>query len=157
MASPGGWRIPDTYHRWLLLAAGTVAVVWSAALLPSGCQSESTARRTDLPQSPLEAGGAASRPGAAPAGSNVAKASEPPKPPPQRPTVPASEPVVRVRVASLRGEPIVLSHDSGWLWMKPQNAAQGRTVRTPVSLQPIEGGWRMTEASGTREIGRAHV
>lgn len=158
MEGPGGWRIPDSYHRWLLLAVGTVAVVWSVALLPSGCQSDASARRTELPQSPLEGRTPGTAPAAKTSGTTaVAKAPELPKPPAQRPLVPTTEPVMRVRVASLRGEPIVLSHASGWLWMKPQNAAQGRTVRTPVSLQPTDGGWRMVEASGTTAASRVDL
>lgn len=155
MANGSGWRIPDSYHRVLLLASATVVVVWSAALLPSGCQSQvevASTRRSDLPKSPLEKldrGASQIAPPPTPTESLAATAPTRPKPPVLRPALPTTEPIMRVRVATLRAEPIVLSHASGWLWMKPQNAAQGFTVRTPVSVQLTASGWRVSESSGT--------
>jgi stage II sporulation protein D len=140
-----GWRIPASYHRWLLAALGTAAVAWSVVLLPSGCQGSGASRSPSLPPSPLESARGSSSP-AGPVVAAQAKAPERPKPPALRPTLPAQEPVIRVRVATVRNEPIVLSHPSGWLFVKPDGEAAGRTFRTPVSIRPAAQGWSVTES-----------
>jgi stage II sporulation protein D len=143
-----GWRIPGSHGRWLLAAGAAAFVAWSAVLLPSGCQGPSSTRTPRLPPSPLEqaqaqAGGSATTP---PTAEPVVR-PERPKPPALRPIMPLGEPVVRVRVATIRGEPVTLSHPSGWLWVKPDGEAAGRTVRTPVAIRAAPGGWMVVESS----------
>jgi len=140
-----GWRIPASYHRWLLAALGTAAVAWSVVLLPSGCQGSGVSRSPSLPPSPLESARAPSSP-AGPVVAAQPKAPERPKPPALRPTLPTQEPVIRVRVATVRNEPVVLSHPSGWLFVKPDGEAAGHTFRTPVSIRPAVQGWSVTES-----------
>ena len=151
-----GWRIPGSYHRWLFAAMATLAVVWSAVLLPSGCQGGAPRRSPKLPPSPLETArapaGAVDAPGVEPI-----QAPERPKPPALRPMLPASEPVIRVRVETVRGEPVTLSHPSGWLWIKGDGDEKGRTVRTPASIRPVAGGWLVRESSDRSDGSRVTV
>ncbi|MFM7809818.1 MAG: hypothetical protein ACKPEA_18115, partial [Planctomycetota bacterium] len=105
MGDPRGWRVPGSFERWLLVGMGTAFVAWSAVLLPSGCESSPrTARTPGLPPSPLEGRqpSAASQGPSAPV-TAAAKGPERPKPPALRPEIPVEEPMMRVRVESLRG------------------------------------------------------
>jgi stage II sporulation protein D len=65
--------------------------------------------------------------------------------------------VIRVRVATVRDEPIVLSHPSGWLWVKPESETAGRTIRTPASIRPVPGGWTVTESSDRSGASRVQL
>jgi stage II sporulation protein D len=152
MEGSGGWQPPPSAHRWLAMAAALALVAWTMALLPGGCQSGPSASRTPgLPQSPLErarAAGVVEPP-------SMAERTPParPMPPLERPMIPSTEPVIRVRVAADATEPFVLSHPSGWLWLKPTDQAQGRTVRSPVRIEATPSGWRVAEsASSSRRI-----
>jgi len=51
----------------------------------------------------------------------------------------------------LRGEPVQLSHPTGWLWLKGENAQAGRTFRAPIAIYPVDDGWRIVEANGTTQ------
>jgi stage II sporulation protein D len=158
MGADRGWRIPESGGRWLLAAASLAVVAWSLVLLPSGCQTQSTARRPDLPDGVLDARSGSARGGAAVAAPSLAKdAPRRPPPPSLRPQVPAREPEVRVRVATLGGESTEFSHPSGWLWLKPIGAGEGVTVRSPVSVQPGDQAWRVVQAAGSREAERLEI
>ncbi len=157
MLGAGGWRIPKSAGRWLLCAVGIVTVAWSTALLPSGCEGRSRTTTTlNLPASPLD--GRPHLTGPQPAPAVIASPTpERPKPPALRPTIPQSEPSIRIRVASSQGDAIVLSHPSGWLWVKAESASSGCTVRTPVSFRPASDGWNMIESVGTSLASRMHI
>ena len=150
MGDRGGWRIPGSYERWLLVAVGTAFVAWSAVLLPSGCQgSARTARTPDLPPSPLD-GRRPVRTASVPAtpGTEAARATERPKPPALRPELPQTEPVIRVRVESRRGRPFTLGQAGESLQVRGRADAQPVSARGPVSVA-YEDGWRVVEASGS--------
>jgi len=147
MGDPRGWRVPGSYERWLLVAMGTAFVAWSAVLLPSGCQgSGRTGRMPDMPPSPLDGRpvAQATQPaGAAPA----PKGPERPKPPALRPELPVSEPLMRVRVDSLRGRPFVLGQQGESLHVRGRADATPVTVRAPLSVA-FDGGWNIVEGAG---------
>ncbi|MCE9620471.1 MAG: SpoIID/LytB domain-containing protein [Planctomycetes bacterium] len=153
MVNPG-WQPPAHAVRFLAAIAAVVIVAWGYVTLPSGCETPAPSRsRTALPGSPLEKNVDGTATTASTGDLRVIEDPGKPKlPPPQeRPLPPTAEPNIRVRVASLRSEPVVLSHPSGWLWLKGESAEQGRTFRTPIAASPADGGWRIVEANGTAQ------
>ena len=154
MAVNSGWQPPTYAGKFFATLAALVIVSWGYMTIPSGCESSSSTRsRTALPGSPLENksdGSSVVATGAAAVTTdNVEKPKTPP--PQERPFPPTGEPNIRVRVAALRGEPVQLSHPTGWLWLKGENAQAGRTFRAPIAIYPVDDGWRIVEANGTTQ------
>ena len=169
MAVNSGWQPPSQAGRFFATLAAIVIVAWGYMTIPSGCETEGAARsRSSLPGSPLEKNSTGSTAAAASASVGVAKdfVEKPKTPPPlERPLPPTDQPNIRVRVAAVRDEPVQLTHPSGWLWLKGENAQAGRTFRAPIAVYPVVDGWRIVEAFGTtqavsfrlKEIGSLHA
>lgn len=154
MAVNSGWQPPTNAGKFFATLAALVIVSWGYMTIPSGCESTSPTRsRTALPGSPLEKKSDGSSVVAAGTASATADNVEKPKtPPPQeRPFPPTDQPNIRVRVAAVRGEPVQLTHPTGWLWLKGENAQAGRTFRAPIAVYPVDDGWRIVEANGTTQ------
>ena len=155
MAVNYGWQPPSQAGRFIAMLAAIVIVAWGYMTIPSGCETEGAVRsRTALPGSPLEKNSTGSSTAAPIASVDGAKdvVEKPKTPPPlQRPFPPTSQPNIRVRVAAVRDEPVQLTHSSGWLWLKGENAQSGRTFRAPVAVYPVNDGWRIVEAFGTTQ------
>ena len=154
MAVNSGWQPPTHAGKFFATLASLVIVSWGYMTIPSGCESTSPTRsRTALPGSPLEKksdGSSVVAAGtAAVAADNVEKPKTPP--PQERPFPPTAQPDIRVRVAAVRGEPVQLTHPTGWLWLKGENAQVGRTFRAPIAVYPVDDGWRIVEANGTTQ------
>jgi stage II sporulation protein D len=68
----------------------------------------------------------------------------------ERPSLPASEPDVRIRIAALRSrEPVVkVTSPSGSMRMQGAGLAP-RALRSPVEARQVAAGWRVTESAGT--------
>lgn len=142
------------------IGALATSAVWAslgAALVIHGCapsasRPDPAARRSMPPVSrAAEPGpqGPAPAPSAVPA---AAPAPEPPKPAyADRPAVPAAEPEVRVRIASLRAAApaVKLGNPSGRLSMRA-GSLPPREVRAPVVVRQGADGWTVTEGSGRR-------
>ena len=154
MAVNSGWQPPTNAGKFFATLAALVIVSWGYMTIPSGCESTSPTRsRTALPGSPLEKKSDGSSVVAAGTASATTDNVEKPKtPPPQeRPFPPTDQPNIRVRVAAVRGEPVQLTHPTGWLWLKGENAQAGRTFRAPIAVYPVDDGWRIVEANGTTQ------
>ena len=154
MAVNSGWQPPTHAGKFFATLAALVIVSWGYMTIPSGCESTSPTRsRTALPGSPLEKKSDGSSVVVAGAAAVTADNVEKPKtPPPQeRPFPPTSQPNIRVRVAAVRGEPVQLTHPTGWLWLKGESAQAGRTFRAPIAVYPVDDGWRIVEANGTTQ------
>ena len=154
MAVNSGWQPPTHAGKFFATLASLVIVSWGYMTIPSGCESTSPTRsRTALPGSPLEIKSDGSSVVVAGTAAVTADNVEKPKtPPPQeRPFPPTAQPDIRVRVAAVRGEPVQLTHPTGWLWLKGENAQAGRTFRAPIAVYPVDDGWRIVEANGTTQ------
>ena len=154
MAVNSGWQPPTNAARFFATLASIVIVAWGYLTLPSGCETPSASRsRTALPSSPLDKKSDGTSEVVADTSRTAIDIIERPKtPPPQeRPFPPTGEPNIRVRVAALRGEPVQLSHPTGWLWLKGENMQAGRTFRAPIAVYPVDDGWRIVEANGTTQ------
>ncbi len=154
MAVNSGWQPPTNAGKFFATLAALVIVSWGYMTIPSGCESTSPTRsRTALPGSPLEKKSDGSSVVAAGTAATTADNVEKPKtPPPQeRPFPPTAQPDIRVRVAAVRGEPVQLTHPTGWLWLKGESAQAGRTFRAPIAVYPVDDGWRIVEANGTTQ------
>ena len=154
MAVNSGWQPPTNAGKFFATLAALVIVSWGYMTIPSGCESTSPTRsRTALPGSPLEKkldGSSVVVAGtAAVTADNVEKPKTPP--PQERPFPPTAQPDIRVRVAAVRGEPVQLTHPTGWLWLKGESAQAGRTFRAPIAVYPVDDGWRIVEANGTTQ------
>ena len=154
MAVNSGWQPPTHAGKFFATLASLVIVSWGYMTIPSGCESTGPTRsRTALPGSPLEKKSDGSSVVVAGTAAVTADNVEKPKtPPPQeRPFPPTAQPDIRVRVAAVRGEPVLLTHPTGWLWLKGENAQVGRTFRAPIAVYPVDDGWRIVEANGTTQ------
>ena len=154
MAVNSGWQPPTNAARFFATLASIVIVAWGYLTLPSGCETPSVSRsRAALPSSPLDKKSDGTSEVVADTSRTAIDIIERPKtPPPQeRPFPPTGEPNIRVRVAALRGEPVQLSHPTGWLWLKGENMQAGRTFRAPIAVYPVDDGWRIVEANGTTQ------
>jgi stage II sporulation protein D len=76
----------------------------------------------------------------------------------QRPSVPSTEPDLRIRVAALRSaSPVVrLTNPSGKLMMQGAGLAP-RAVRTPVDVRQTANGWRVVELAGSKRAASQEV
>ncbi len=155
MAVNSGWQPPTNYGHFFAVLAAMVIVCWGYMTIPSGCETQGAARtRSTLPSSPLEKNPVGSVGDSANASNGgVTDIVEKPRTPPplERPFPPTTQPNIRVRVAAVRGEPVQLTHPSGWLWLKGQNMQAGQTFRTPIAVYPMEDGWRIVQANGTTQ------
>ncbi|MSR34000.1 MAG: SpoIID/LytB domain-containing protein [Phycisphaerales bacterium] len=154
MAVNSGWQAPTNAARFFATLAAVVLVAWGYMTIPSGCETPSASRsRTVLPGSPLEK----KSDGISVVGADTPRTvsdiiEKPTTPPPQeRPFPPTGQLNIRVRVAALRGEPVQLTHSTGWLWLKGESMQLGRTFRAPIAVYPTTDGWRIVEANGTTQ------
>jgi stage II sporulation protein D len=107
-----------------------------------GLASASPAASTPAPPAP---------PATAPNGPSVEVPAAPAVPVfAERPSLPASEPDVRIRIAALRSrEPVVkVTSPSGSMRMQGAGLAP-RALRSPVEARQVAAGWRVTESAGT--------
>lgn len=133
-------------------------VVFSAWLGPSGCQSNGggqTVERLPRPPSPLDGVADLRRP------PNEVVAAPVPEPPEERPLPPSSEPMVRVRVASLRGPAAVLSTPRGSFEVReldgagaaaiaiPATPTDGVRSASPLSISSDGRAWILREGTGS--------
>ena len=150
---------PSRIRQRLLLADLASAAVWAslgAALVIHGCAPDSvakdpTATRRALPSAPV-----AVTP-KAPVAPVVVVAPVVPVFE-QRPSVPSTEPDLRIRVAALRSaSPVVrLTNPSGKLMMQGTGLAP-RAVRTPVDVRQTANGWRVVELAGSKRAANLDV
>ena len=148
-------NFPTRIRQRLPLADLASAAVWAslgAALVIHGCAPDSvakdpTATRRALPSAPVAVTPVAP---AAPVAPVVVVAPVVPVFE-QRPSVPSTEPDLRIRVAALRSaSPVVrLTNPSGKLMMQGAGLAP-RAVRTPVDVRQTANGWRVVELAGSK-------
>jgi SpoIID/LytB domain protein len=153
---------PSRIRQRLPLADLASAAVWAslgAALVIHGCAPDSvakdpTATRRALPSAPVAVAPAAP---AAPVAPVVVVAPVVPVFE-QRPSVPSTEPDLRIRVAALRSaSPVVrLTNPSGKLMMQGAGLAP-RAVRTPVDVRQTANGWRVVELAGSKRAANLDV
>ena len=153
---------PSRIRQRLALADLASAAVWAslgAALVIHGCAPDSvakdpTATRRALPSAPVAVAPAAP---AAPVAPVVVVAPVVPVFE-QRPSVPSTEPDLRIRVAALRSaSPVVrLTNPSGKLMMQGAGLAP-RAVRTPVDVRQTANGWRVVELAGSKRAANLDV
>lgn len=153
---------PSRIRQRLLLADLASAAVWAslgAALVIHGCAPDSvakdpTATRRALPSAPVAVTPVAP---AAPVAPVVVVAPVVPVFE-QRPSVPSTEPDLRIRVAALRSaSPLVrLTNPSGKLMMQGAGLAP-RAVRTPVDVRQTANGWRVVELAGSKRAANLDV
>lgn len=143
------------------VAAIAALVVLAAWLGPTGCQSSSTGEaaieRPGRPRSPLD-DAIDLRKAAAPEEQEVVRAPEPPE---ERPLPPTSEPMVRVRIAVLKGDPAELSLSRGSFEVSEvgSEGAPPRRFASPLSIANEGGAWVLREGRGSarREHRMAHT
>jgi SpoIID/LytB domain protein len=155
-------NFPTRIRQRLPLADLASAAVWAslgAALVIHGCAPDSvakdpTATRRALPSAPVAVTPAAP---AAPVAPVVVVAPVVPVFE-QRPSVPSTEPDLRIRVAALRSaSPVVrLTNPSGKLMMQGAGLAP-RAVRTPVDVRQTANGWRVVELAGSKRAANLEV
>ena len=155
-------NFPSRIRQRLPLADLASAAVWAslgAALVIHGCAPDSvakdpTATRRALPSAPVAVAPAAP---AAPVAPVVVVAPVVPVFE-QRPSVPSTEPDLRIRVAALRSaSPLVrLTNPSGKLMMQGAGLAP-RAVRTPVDVRQTANGWRVVELAGSKRAANLDV
>ncbi|MEY4942516.1 MAG: Amidase enhancer precursor, partial [Planctomycetota bacterium] len=155
-------NFPSRIRQRLPLADLASAAVWAslgAALVIHGCAPDSvakepTATRRALPSTPVAVTPAAP---AAPVAPVIAVAPVVPVFE-QRPSVPSTEPDLRIRVAALRSaSPVVrLTNPSGKLMMQGTGLAP-RAVRTPVDVRQTANGWRVVELAGSKRAATLDV
>ena len=155
-------NFPTRIRQRLPLADLASAAVWAslgAALVIHGCAPDSvakdpTAARRALPSAPVAVTPAAP---AAPVAPVVVVAPVVPVFE-QRPSVPSTEPDLRIRVAALRSaSPLVrLTNPSGKLMMQGAGLAP-RAVRTPVDVRQTANGWRVVELAGSKRAANLDV
>ena len=153
---------PSRIRQRLLLADLASAAVWAslgAALVIHGCAPDSvakdpTATRRALPSAPVAVTPVAP---AAPVAPVVVVAPVVPVFE-QRPSVPSTEPDLRIRVAALRSaSPLVrLTNPSGKLMMQGAGLPP-RAVRTPVDVRQTANGWRVVELAGSKRAANLDV
>jgi len=156
---------PSRIRQRLLLADLASAAVWAslgAALVIHGCAPDSvakdpTATRRALPSAPVAVTPAAPAAPVAPVAPVVVVAPVVPVFE-QRPSVPSTEPDLRIRVAALRSaSPLVrLTNPSGKLMMQGAGLAP-RAVRTPVDVRQTANGWRVVELAGSKRAANLDV
>ncbi|RLS47235.1 MAG: SpoIID/LytB domain-containing protein [Planctomycetota bacterium] len=139
-------------RRRLPVADIASAAVWAslgAALVIHGCAPDSTGQNPTATRRPIPAAPTAPVAPVPKAPIAVAAPIEPVFE--QRPSVPSTEPDLRIRVAALRhANPVVrLTNPSGKLTMQGAGLAP-RAVRTPVDVRPSSGGWRVVEGAGSK-------
>ena len=156
--NPNPFRLSD-------LAACAAWSCLGAALVIHGCASPASTRERSAraPRDREPAHGLASAspaastpaPSAPPATTPNGPAVEVPAAPAvpvfaERPSLPASEPDVRIRIAALRSrEPVVkVTSPSGSMRMQGAGLAP-RALRSPVEARQVAAGWRVTESAGT--------
>jgi SpoIID/LytB domain protein len=145
-------NFPSRIRQRLPFADIASAAVWAslgAALVIHGCAPDSvakdpTATRRALPSAPV-----AVTPKATVAPAVVVAPVVPVFE--QRPSVPSTEPDLRIRVAALRSaSPIIrLTNPSGKLMMQGAGLAP-RAVRTPLDVRQSPSGWRVVELAGSK-------
>ncbi len=155
-------NFPTRIRQRLPLADIASTAVWAslgAALVIHGCAPDSvakdpTAARRALPSAPVAVTPAAP---AAPVAPVVVVAPVVPVFE-QRPSVPSTEPDLRIRVAALRSaSPLVrLTNPSGKLMMQGAGLAP-RAVRTPVDVRQTANGWRVVELAGSKRAANLDV
>ena len=155
-------NFPSRIRQRLPLADLASAAVWAslgAALVIHGCAPDSvakdpTAARRALPSAPVAVTPAAP---VAPVAPVVVVAPVVPVFE-QRPSVPSTEPDVRIRVAALRSaSPLVrLTNPSGKLMMQGAGLPP-RAVRTPVDVRQTANGWRVVELAGSKRAASQEV
>ena len=153
---------PSRIRPRLPLADIASAAVWAslgAALVIHGCAPDSvakdpTATRRALPSAPVAVTPAAP---VAPVAPVVVVAPVVPVFE-QRPSVPSTEPDLRIRVAALRSaSPLVrLTNPSGKLMMQGAGLAP-RAVRTPIDVRQSANGWRVVELAGSKRAANLDV
>ena len=153
---------PSRIRQRLPLADLASAAVWAslgAALVIHGCAPDSvakepTATRRAQPSTPVAVTPAAPAVPAVPAVvvAPVVPVFE------QRPSVPSTEPDLRIRVAALRSaSPLVrLTNPSGKLMMQGAGLAP-RAVRTPIDVRQSASGWRVVELAGSKRAASLEV
>ena len=153
---------PSRIRQRLPLADLASAAVWAslgAALVIHGCAPDSVAKDPTAPRRAQPSAPVAVTP-AAPAVPAVPAVVVAPVVPvfEQRPSVPSTEPDLRIRVAALRSaSPLVrLTNPSGKLMMQGTGLAP-RAVRTPVDVRQSASGWRVVELAGSKRAATLDV
>jgi len=141
-------------HALLLGGATIIAalVVFSAWLGPTGCQRSSPDALTERParpRSPLDE--VVDRRGSAEG--TAAATAQVPEPPEERPVPPTSEPLVRIRVAALRGPAAEFSVPRGGLTLREDGSTVEERLGSPLKITNDGREWTIVEGSGsgTRE------
>lgn len=155
-------NFPSLIRQRLPLADLASAAVWAslgAALVIHGCAPDSVAKDPTAPRRAQPSAPVAVTP-AAPAVPAVPAVVVAPVVPvfEQRPSVPSTEPDLRIRVAALRSaSPVVrLTNPSGKLMMQGAGLAP-RAVRTPVDVRQSASGWRVVELAGSKRAATLDV
>ncbi|MSR05051.1 MAG: SpoIID/LytB domain-containing protein [Phycisphaerales bacterium] len=153
---------PSRIRQRLPLADLASAAVWAslgAALVIHGCAPDSVAKDPTAPRRAQPSTPVAVTP-AAPAVPAVPAVVVAPVVPvfEQRPSVPSTEPDLRIRVAALRSaSPLVrLTNPSGKLMMQGAGLAP-RAVRTPIDVRQSASGWRVVELAGSKRAASLEV
>jgi stage II sporulation protein D len=129
-----------------LFIAGATAL--SALAILTGCDPPSSRDGRRLPRATDEL--------EPPPGEALTSGTEPKPPPPprmiQRPLPPTSEPIVRVRIATVRApvRVIRIDGDGGSVLIDQGDGLPAKTVALPASVESTIGGWVVIAAVGTR-------
>ena len=150
---------PSRIRQRLPLADLASAAVWAslgAALVIHGCAPDSVAKDPTAPRRAQPSAPVAVTPKAPVAPAVVVAPVVPVFE--QRPSVPSTEPDLRIRVAALRSaSPVVrLTNPSGKLMMQGSGLAP-RAVRTPVDVRQTANGWRVVELAGSKRAANLDV
>jgi len=150
---------PSRIRQRLPLADLASAAVWAslgAALVIHGCAPDSVAKDPTAPRRALPSAPVAVTPKATVAPAVVVAPVVPVFE--QRPSVPSTEPDLRIRVAALRSaSPIIrLTNPSGKLMMQGAGLAP-RAVRTPIDVRQSPSGWRVVELAGSKRAANLDV
>ena len=152
-------NFPSRIRQRLPLADIASAAVWAslgAALVIHGCAPDSVAKDPTAPRRAQPSAPVAVTPKAPVAPAVVVAPVVPVFE--QRPSVPSTEPDLRIRVAALRSaSPVVrLTNPSGKLMMQGTGLAP-RAVRTPVDVRQTANGWRVVELAGSKRAASLEV
>ena len=155
-------NFPTRIRQRLPLADIASTAVWAslgAALVIHGCAPDSVAKEPTATRRAQPSAPVAVTP-AAPAVPAVPVVVVAPVVPvfEQRPSVPSTEPDLRIRVAALRSaSPVVrLTNPSGKLMMQGAGLAP-RAVRTPIDVRQSPSGWRVVELAGSKRAATLDV
>lgn len=152
----GAHQTPEPRSRaaaWVVASAFALVSLLTIVWAPSGCQSPPgsiRAQRLPMPPSPLSVPGAAPQAGG---GSNgLAEA-------PPRPLPPTVEPLVRVRVGTVRaGEAVTVSSPVGALRVHEVESEEApRTIGAQVIVAAESAGWSLSAPGGAGRTTLPHL